>query len=299
MLLQFKTDEFGILLIGALVFFIGLTAVNYYVKQQQLITAPLANVTNKTLLANQFLLDGLEKKVTLFEGEGRVYKSLFSEKKFYIKVDIPKEELSQISKMIIFFESEKKNSKLYLVEKDKLFLAKSEYFSNEIKQRMDFVAAIEDYDFTYVFSVLYAILFSSVFFSFLYIKYHRYRDRIVIIWASITISLLVLLISLGNIRIYDNVRVKIYAVKDFANKIIYFSTRAGIYNVSISFNIGSSIRTDNLRIYLNNDLIYNSRPFGHSVSIYLKEVRLGAKNSIRFETSNAMYEIKDLYLVVV
>lgn len=294
MRLQFKTDEFGILLIGALIFFLGLTAINYFLKLSELET----RVDNKTIFFSNFLLDGMEKRVSLFEGKEKIYKNFFTEKNFYIKVDIPKEEIEFINKLIVDFESKKEISRLYLFEKKMLFPSKREYLKNEIKPRMEFIAKIEEYDPLIPNTILFLAFSLAISSYIIYIKYHKYRDKIVITSILVISILLAIFFSIGNIRITDEVELKIYTLKNYAEKTFFFFHKPGYSRINISFEIGKSIRTGNLKIFLNDKLIYNEKPITNSILIILPEIKLENKNSLRFEISEGLYEIRNLYLTI-
>lgn len=294
MKLQYKIDEFALILIGSLIFFIGLVAINYYTN---LTPTEIKNITNYTLLSKQFVLDGLEKRVSLIEIEDKIYKSLLEEKPLNIKIEIPKEEINKISKINIEFESEKNISRIYLVENKNLYISKNEYLKNEIKEKMYFIVKIEEYDLTIPFIILAITISISIIIFLIYREYPKLRDKIKIIGTSIIIALLTFFFVFGSIRVNDNVKVTVYATKDLAEKTFTFQAIPKTYNIQIVFDIGNSIRTNKLKIYLNDEIIYDSIPFNPSVRIVLNNVNLNKINSLKFETSNAYYEIKNVYII--
>lgn len=296
---QYKVDEFTIVLLASLLFFLGLTIINYFFYNIKTLNIQDKILKNQTFfLSKQFLLDGLEKTVTLFEIEDIIYKSFFEEKKVEVNLEIPKDEVGKISKLKINFSSEKNISKLYL-KQDELFVpAKNEYNKNEIKQKMYFIAKIEYYNISsFIFILSVIIVFVVIISYLLYQQYPKIRDKIKIIGISTIFAFLVVLFSLASIRSVDKINLNIYGIKDTAEKTFRFSIKPQIYNITIKFDIGESLRTNNLRIYLNDEIIYDNIPFTYSVRITLNNIKLNPTNLLKFETSNAKYEIKNLYIL--
>lgn len=295
MLQQYKIDEFGIILIGSLIFFLGLTAINYLINPPAINITK--NVTNQTILISKtFILDGIEKKITLLSAEEKIYKSLFDEKKFIANLEIPKEDLSEISRLEIEFNSEKDISKLYLIEGKNLIPAKKYYLPNEIKQKMLFVAKIEEFDMSLHLLILSILISVSLIIFLAYREYPMLRPKIKITGSAIILTILVIFISYSYIRQIDTIKLNIYGIKEKASKTFQFNAIPKIYNVTITFEIGKSQRTGELKIYLNNELIYNNIPQTYFVRIPLTNTQLKQTNFITLEARNAIYEINNLYI---
>ncbi|MEM5820942.1 MAG: hypothetical protein QXP34_01305 [Candidatus Aenigmatarchaeota archaeon] len=295
---KYPIDEFSLILIGALIFFVGIAAINYYFFTSS-IQQNISIQTNKSiLLSSYFLLDGLFRENIIFSDEDKIYKNLFEEKTFIAKIRFSKEELQNIDSLKIKFESEKGISKLYLLEGKNLVKAKEIYSANEIKQEMIFVAKIEEYDTTLHYIILAILLGSIITLAILYREMIHQREKIKIIAVSIIIALSIVFISLALIKVYDNVSLTIYSIKQAASKEFSFPYVSNITKMEISFEIGAnSLRTENLKIYLNNELIYDAKPTTYFVKIVKQSPQLKSTNIIKFETSNAKYEIKNLYIL--
>ncbi|MFH7903588.1 MAG: hypothetical protein QW409_01365 [Candidatus Aenigmatarchaeota archaeon] len=290
-------DEFSIILIGALIFFVGIAAINYYV-----FTSQQPNISiqkNQTiLLSNYFLLDGLLKQNVIFSEEDKIYRNLFEEKTFVAKLQFSKEEINNIDSLKIEFKSERGISKLYLLEGKNLIKAKETYTQSEIKQQMIFVAKIEEYDTTIHYIILAILLGSIAVLAMLYRELIYQREKIKIIAAAIIIALSIVFISLALIKVYDNVSLTIYSIKERAEKEFTIPYVSNITKMEISFDIGAnSLRTENLKIYLNDELIYDAKPTTYSVRVIKYNPQLKNVNTLRFETYNAKYEIKNLYIL--
>jgi len=292
-----RIDEFAIILIGALIFFVGLAAINFYASG---ITSNVSIEKNKTfLLSNYFLLDGLEKRNVIFEGSEKINKNLFEEKNFEIILKLSKSELEEINKIRIEFSSEKGLSKLYLLQNKRLIPAKEEYLPSELSSNPIFIAKISEYDTSFAYIFLFIILGLSIIFFIAYREFYKHRDKIKIIGFSTIFAVLIIFLSFSLIKVYDNVYIKIYSISNYARKEFSFPYVSNVTTITISFNIGSqSLRTDNLRIYLNGELIYDNKPSTYSVRITKSATNLKKVNQLVFETSNAKYEIQNLNIVL-
>jgi len=292
-----RIDEFAIILIGALIFFVGLAAINFYASG---ITSNVSIEKNKTfLLSNYFLLDGLEKRNIIFEGSEKISKNLFEEKNFEIILKLSKSELEEANKIRIEFSSEKGLSKLYLLQNKRLIPAKEEYLPSELSSNTIFIAKISEYDTSFAYIFLFIILGSSIIFFIAYREFYKHRDKIKIIGFSTIFAVLIIFLSFSLIKVYDNVYIKIYSISNYARKEFSFPYVSNVTTITISFNIGSqSLRTDNLRIYLNGELIYDNKPSTYSVRITKSATNLKKVNQLVFETSNAKYEIQNLNIVL-
>jgi len=292
-----RIDEFAIILIGALIFFVGLAAINFYA------TRTPSNVSiekNKTfLLSNYFLLDGLEKRNVIFEGSEKISKNLFEEKNFEIAPKLSKSELEEANKIMIEFSSENGLSKLYLLQNKRLIPAKEEYLPSELGSSPIFIAKISEYDTSFAYIFLFVILGLSTIFFIAYREFYKHRDKIKIIGFSTIFAVLIVFLSFSLIKVYDKVSIKIYSISNYARKEFSFPYVSNVTTITISFNIGSqSLRTDNLRIYLNDELIYDNKPSTYSVRITKSIINLKKVNQLVFETSNAKYEIQNLNIML-
>lgn len=292
-----RIDEFAIILIGALVFFVGLAAINFYASG---ITSNVSVERNKTfLLSNYFLLDGLEKRNIIFEGTEKISKNLFEEKNFEIALKLSKSELEEINKIRIEFSSENGLSKLYLLQNKRLIPAKEEYLPSELGSSSIFIAKISEYNTSFAYIFLFVILGLSIIFFIAYREFYKHRDKIKIIGFSTIFAVLIIFVSISLIKVYDKVSIKIYSISNYARKEFSFPYVSNVTTITISFNIGSqSLRTDNLKIYLNDELIYDNKPSTYSVRITKSIINLKKVNQLVFETSNAKYEIQNLNIML-
>jgi len=292
-----RIDEFAIILIGALIFFVGLAAINFYASG---ITSNVSIEKNKTfLLSNYFLLDGLEKRNVIFEGSEKISKNLFEEKNFEIALKLSKSELEEANKIRIEFSSEKGLSKLYLLQNKRLIPTKEEYLPSELSSNPIFIAKISEYDTSFAYIFLFVILGLSIIFFIAYREFYKHRDKIKIVGFSTIFAVLIVFLSYSLIKVYDNVTIKIYSISNYAKKEFSFPYVSNVTTITISFNIGSqSLRTDNLRIYLNGELIYDNKPSTYSVRITKSAINLKKVNQLVFETSNAKYEIQNLNILL-
>jgi len=292
-----RIDEFAIILVGALIFFVGLAVINFYATG---ISPNVSIEKNKTfLLSNYFLLDGLERRNIIFEGSEKISKNLFEEKNFEIFLRFSKSELEEINKIKVEFSSEKGLSKLYLLQNKRLIPAKEEYLPNELGSNPIFIAKISEYDTSFAYIFLFVILGLSIIFFVAYKEFYKHRNKIKIVGFSVIFAVLIVFLSLSLIKVYDNVTVRIYSISNYAKKEFSFPYVSNVTTITISFDIGPrSVRTDNLRVYLNGELIYDNRPTTYSVKITKSATNLKRINQLVFETSNAKYEIQNLNIVL-
>lgn len=292
-----EIDEFGIILIGALILFFGLT---YFIISTQ--TRIIANVTNETLtiFSLPFIrLDTLNRTITLLEVQGSVYKSLFSEKQdsFPLKIDL--KEVENIEKINLHFDSEKKLSKVYLVSDKRVFEIQKEITKELITPNSYILVKIEEIDYTFFVILGTAYILIILILYTLLKKYSQYNFEIKIAILSVSVVFFSLVLIFGNKKVVDNYNLKLEAImKSFVEKSFEFKFLREKRNLTLYFELEKAIQTAPLKIILNDEILYFTKPFSNRINI-TKEVSLKESNILKISVEGeALYEIKNLKLIV-
>ena len=284
-------DEFGIILIGFIIFLGGLV---YFITSQ----IP-SKITNVTEIYIQYLkLDTTNRSVTVLDTEEKIFSSNFLKKEFVYPLYFSKDEIENIEKILVDFKSEKGISEIYFIKDKSEIKIKNEIDKKLLNGKILVrVEKIENYAYYFVLMIFATIIFSFVF-------YKKYPEKVFEIEIS-SISLIFIFIALtiyfGTKKVEDTIHLKITVIystklsKSFDLKVI-----PSTYNVTLSFRLKKGIHTADLKIYLKNDkenILFFGKPFRSFNRTYT--IDLMSKNSIVFEIiGEGMYELEDIKIVV-
>ncbi len=284
-------DEFGIILIGFIIFLGGLA---YFITSQ--IPSKTTNVTE--IYIKYLKLDTTNRSVTILDSEEKIFSSLFLKKELVYPLYFSKEEIENIEKIFVDFKSERGISEIYFV-KDKSEIK----IRNEIDKKLlngkilVRVEETENYVYYFFLAIIATIVFSYVFYK----KYPEKVFEIEVIAISLIFIFTALIIYFGTKKLEDTVHLKITVV--YSAKLLKsfdFKAVPSTYNVTLSFRLKKGIHTADLKIYLKSDkenVLFFGKPFGSFNRTYT--IDLISKNSIVFEIiGEGMYELEDIRVVL-